>query len=64
MPVDMNAVALGGLSGRYRFFDSMNCRLQSSRLCNRCMRSSISWQSRKSKTTLSTVRLEKRKKNC
>ena len=41
-----------------------NCRLQSSHLCNRCMRSFISWQSRKSKTTLSTVRSEKKKKNC
>ena len=42
----------------------MNCRLQSSRPCNHCMRSFISWQSRKSRTTLSTVRSEKRKKNC
>ena len=39
----------------------MNCRLQSSRPCNHCMRSFISWQSRKSRTTLSTVRSEKRK---
>ena len=23
MPIDMNAVTLGGLSGRYRFFDSI-----------------------------------------
>ena len=42
----------------------MNCRLQSSRPCNRCMRNFISWQSRKSKTTLSTVKSEKRRKNC
>ena len=41
-----------------------NCKLQSSHLCNRYMRSFISWQSRKSRTTLSTVRLEKKKKNC
>ena len=34
----------------------MNCRLQSSHLRNRYMRSFISWQSRKSKITLSTVR--------
>ncbi len=34
------------------------------RPCNHCMRSFISWQSRKSRTTLSTVRSEKRKKNC
>lgn len=41
-----------------------NCRSQSSRLCNRCMRSFISWQCRRNRTTLSIVRSEKRKKNC
>ena len=41
-----------------------NCRLQSSHLCNHCMRSFISWQSRRNKIMLSTVRSEKRKKNC
>jgi hypothetical protein len=40
-----------------------NCRLQSSHPCNRCMRSFISWQSRRNRTMLSTVRSEKRKKN-
>lgn len=41
-----------------------NCRLQNSHPVNLCMRNFISWQSTKSKTTLSTVRSEKRKKNC
>lgn len=41
-----------------------NCRLQNSYPVNLYLRNFISWQSTKSKTTLSTVRSEKRKKNC
>lgn len=61
---DMREVLVRLSSIQRRSKPLMNCRLQSSRPCNHCMRSFISWQSRKSRTTLSTVRSEKRKKNC